>query len=73
MKTRRNFVQENRLCLECLSRGHFLRTCPRAQFRCQQEGCNKEHHTLLHPPEITSHRDRDGKTRHEEHGKKNRF
>ena len=70
---KKKFVQENRLCLKCLSRGHFLRTCPRAHFRCQQEGCNKEHHTLLHPPEIMSQRDRDGKTQNEEHGKKTRF
>ena len=53
---KRKFVQENRLCLKCLSRGHFLRTCPRAHFRCQQEGCNKEHHTLLHPPNYVSKR-----------------
>jgi hypothetical protein len=70
---KRKFVQENRLCLKCFGRGHFLQTCPRAHFRCQQEGCNKEHHTLLHPPEITFQRDRDGKNQHEEYGNKTRF
>ena len=24
--------------------------CPRTNFRCQKQGCNKEHNTLLHPP-----------------------
>jgi hypothetical protein len=61
---RKKFVQEKSLCLKCLSRGHFLRTCPKAHFRCQQEGCNKEHHTLLHPPGTTSQRDRETQQEH---------
>ena len=42
-------VQEHSLCIKCLNGGHYARTCPRANFKCQK-GCNKEHNTLLHPP-----------------------
>ena len=48
---RRKFVQDHHLCMKCLSKGHFLRTCPKVHFRCQEKGCTKEHHTLLHPVE----------------------
>ena len=43
-------VQEHSLCIKCLNGGHYARTCPRTNFKCQKEGCNKEHNTLLHPP-----------------------
>ena len=43
-------VQEQNLCLKCLQVGHFARTCPKTRFRCQVEGCNKDHNTLMHPP-----------------------
>ena len=48
---RKKFVQDHHLCMKCLSKGHFLRTCPKVHFRCQEKGCTKEHHTLLHPVE----------------------
>ena len=34
----------------CLNGGHYARTCPSTNFKCQKEGCNKEHNALLHPP-----------------------
>ena len=40
-------VQENRLCMKG---GYYARICPKTNFKCQKEGCNKEHNTLLHPP-----------------------
>ena len=43
-------VQENSLCIKCLNGGHYARICPKTNFKCQKEGCNKEHNTLLHPP-----------------------
>ncbi|PFX25076.1 hypothetical protein AWC38_SpisGene10297 [Stylophora pistillata] len=43
-------VQENSLCIKCLNVGHYARIYPRTNLKCQKEGCNKEHNTLLHPP-----------------------
>ncbi|PFX13941.1 hypothetical protein AWC38_SpisGene21942 [Stylophora pistillata] len=43
-------VQENSLCIKCINGGHYARICPKTNFKCQKEGCNKEHNTLLHPP-----------------------
>ena len=43
-------VQENSLCIKCLNGGHYARICPKTNFKCQKEGCNKQHNTLLHPP-----------------------
>ncbi|PFX13875.1 hypothetical protein AWC38_SpisGene22013 [Stylophora pistillata] len=43
-------AQENSLCIKCLNGGHYARICPKTNFKCQKEGCNKEHNTLLHPP-----------------------
>ncbi|XP_022803018.1 uncharacterized protein LOC111340435 [Stylophora pistillata] len=43
-------VQENSLCIKCLNGGHYARICPKTNFKCQKEGCNKEHNTsTLHP------------------------
>ena len=47
---KRKVVKEQNLCLKCLQIGHFTRTCPKPRFRCQEEGCNKDHKTLTHPP-----------------------
>ena len=33
--------------------GHFAKQCPKTQFKCQVQGCNKEHNTLLHPNELS--------------------
>ena len=46
---KRKFVQRNLLCFKCLCAGHYARECPKIEFKCRIEGCNKEHHTLLHP------------------------
>ncbi|XP_059058272.1 uncharacterized protein LOC131851744 [Achroia grisella] len=45
VKSRFDFVKENRLCLLCFSNNHTLKQC-RATYRC--EACNYSHHTLLH-------------------------
>ena len=34
---RKKFVQDH-LCMKCLSKGHFIRTCPKVHFRCQEKG-----------------------------------
>lgn len=43
-------VYAQSLCIKCLQSGHFARNCPKTQSKCQVDGCNKEHNTLLHPP-----------------------
>ena len=44
---RNNFVFDNKLCFNCLSKGHQLNDC-KSDFRCREENCNRKHHTLLH-------------------------
>ena len=58
---RKKFVQDHHLCMKCLSKGHFLRTCPKVHFRCQEKGCTKEHHTFLHPIEPVGEKNGPGK------------
>ena len=43
-------VRDQNLCIKCLQSGHFARDCPKTQFKCQVDGCNRNHNTLLHPP-----------------------
>ncbi|XP_075150623.1 uncharacterized protein LOC142224721 [Haematobia irritans] len=38
-------VKRNRLCLNCLMKGHEMKDCPR-QYSCAK--CNSRHHSLLH-------------------------
>ena len=38
-------LKDNKLCLNCLKSGHFVREC-KSLHRCRQ--CQKPHHTLLH-------------------------
>ena len=38
-------VKENRICLNCLRPGHFVRQC-KSQHKCRK--CQRPHHTLLH-------------------------
>ena len=48
-------VRDQKLCIKCLRSGHFARDCPRTQFKCRVDGCNRDHNTLLHiPPEDSS-------------------
>ncbi|KAL0809310.1 hypothetical protein ABMA28_011521 [Loxostege sticticalis] len=42
---RRNFVQQNRLCFNCLGLNHSAREC-KVSFHCKT--CGRLHHTLLH-------------------------
>ena len=44
---RNNFVSDNKLCFNCLSKGHQLNDC-KSDFRCREDNCNCKHHTLLH-------------------------
>ncbi|XP_074659583.1 uncharacterized protein LOC141912256 [Tubulanus polymorphus] len=40
-------VKRLRLCINCLSPGHFIATC-KSLSCCKEPGCGKRHHTLLH-------------------------
>ena len=40
-------VKEQRLCWNCLSKGHVLKEC-KSQHCCKVSECNQQHHTLLH-------------------------
>ena len=44
---RKNFINEQKLCLNCLSKAHMLREC-QLEFRCRLDGCRQKHHTLTH-------------------------
>ena len=44
---RKNFVKEQKLCFNCLSKAHMLKEC-QLEFRCCVDGCRQKHHTLLH-------------------------
>ena len=46
---RQKMALNSQLCFRCLSVGHFKEHRPKTNFKCQIEGCIKEHHTLLHP------------------------
>ncbi|CAG9130227.1 unnamed protein product [Plutella xylostella] len=45
VETRREFVQTNKLCFNCLAANHPVFSC-RVTTRCRV--CHKKHHTLLH-------------------------
>ena len=44
---RNNFVKDQKLCLNCLSKAHMLKEC-HSWFICCVDGCRQKHHTLLH-------------------------
>ena len=44
---RKKIVHEKSLCIKCLHSGHYARTCLKTHLRCQTDGCNKDHTTLL--------------------------
>ena len=48
LEKRRAFVKENKLCLNCLTTGHYVRSCPKQSF-CKIQGCAGKHSTFLHP------------------------
>ena len=70
---KKKLVQDCKLCLKCLSKGHYARTCPKAHFKCQIEGCSKGHNTLLHPPSpsTASKEDKDEQSQGQEEMNKN--
>ncbi|XP_075151112.1 uncharacterized protein LOC142225221 [Haematobia irritans] len=43
---RRKFINDNKMCLNCLSYGHIAANC-KSDKLCQK--CQQQHHTLLHP------------------------
>lgn len=56
---RRNFVQSNGLCYNCMCPGHSVFTC-RQTSRCRV--CKKKHHSLLHPSSPTRSTDNEVKS-----------
>ena len=48
LEERRKYVKDNKLCLNCLTGGHFFRSCAKQSF-CKVEGCTGKHSTFLHP------------------------
>ena len=48
LEERQKFVREKKLCNNCLSTGHFVRSCPKDSF-CKVQGCSSKHSTFLHP------------------------
>ena len=47
LEERKNFVQNKKLCKNCLSKGHQLDACP-SKFTCRKDSYSQKHHTLLH-------------------------
>ena len=42
-----DFVNKERLCFNCLAKGHVLKDC-KSNFLCRVKGCKKKHHTFLY-------------------------
>ena len=55
IEERKTFVRNNKLCLNCLTTGHFVRDCPKSSF-CKVEGCTGKHSTFLHPKQPSNDR-----------------
>ena len=47
---RAKIVAENKLCFSCLKGNHSFRQCPQPR-KCNKDGCNSSHNTLLHGAE----------------------
>ena len=47
VEERKKFVQNKKLCKNCLSKGHQLDASP-SKFTCRKDGSSQKHHTLLH-------------------------
>ena len=43
----KRFVEKEKLCWNCLAKGHILKSCP-SKVSCRIPNCNKRHHTSLH-------------------------
>eukprot|EP00794_Sanderia_malayensis_P013184 gene13184-14532_t len=48
LEDRQKLIKEKKLCLNCLSDGHFVRSCSKESF-CKVNGCVGKHSTFLHP------------------------
>ena len=48
LEERKRYVKDNKLCLSCLTGGHFVRSCTKKSF-CKVDGCTGKHSTFLHP------------------------
>ena len=47
---RGKIVAENKLCFSCLKGNHSFRQCPQPR-KCNKDGCNSSHNTLIHGAE----------------------
>ena len=47
VKMRKEFASDHGLCFNCLYGGHYIKDC-RSKLKCNIEGCNDQHNTLLH-------------------------
>ncbi|XP_074651618.1 uncharacterized protein LOC141906273 [Tubulanus polymorphus] len=47
VEQRFTFVKSNRLCINCLAQGHYLKSCL-STITCKETECGKKHHILLH-------------------------
>ena len=47
LKELKEFVKLNKLCENCLSKGHLLESCI-LKFNCRKDGCSQKHHTFVH-------------------------
>lgn len=50
---RKRFIDQKKLCSNCLHPGHFVRDCPKESF-CRVQGCSGKHSTFLHPKDSTN-------------------
>lgn len=50
VSNKRQFVQQNKLCYNCMTSGHNALNCPSSSScrTCQTQGQIRKHHTLLH-------------------------
>ena len=53
LQERQRFVDDHKLCSNCLTAGHFARDCPKESF-CRVQGCVGKHSTFLHPRSNTN-------------------
>ena len=46
LEERREFDKINKLCENCLWKGHLLESCI-SKFNCRKDGCSQKHHILV--------------------------
>ena len=51
LEERTKFVQDKKLCINCLNPGHFVHSCQKESF-CKVKGCSSKHSSFLHPVNI---------------------